>query len=378
MRKILLITLDFPPLLGGVASYYHNLMLNLHKIGFKIMVLTSPHPKGEKFDLKQPYKIVRRNLLASYFYPKWLLMFPYILKAIFKFKPDVIWVGQILPVGLPVLILSRLFKIPYWVLTHGMDIKLPQKNKRKFKILKIVLKHSKRCIANSQFTKKELEKLAFPSSKISIIYPCPDQDIKIKEKEVEKIKSHLKLRDKKIITSISRLVKRKGHYFIILALRKVMNQYPNLTYLIIGSGPEEDNLKDLVNKLNIKDKVYFLKAPEPYDIYPYLFLTDIFILAPYEINGDIEGFGLSFLEANLFKKPVIATRTGGVAEAVIHYHTGILVEPKNIDQLASALLKLLKDDKLAQKLGHQGFKRVKEEFNWSHQIKKIIPILYEV
>jgi phosphatidylinositol alpha-1,6-mannosyltransferase len=93
---------------------------------------------------------------------------------------------------------------------------------------------------------------------------------------------------------------------------------------------------------------------------------DIYAMPSREIpeKGDVEGFGITYLEANAFGKPVIGGRSGGVAEAVIDGVTGILVDPWDVNAIASACIRFLKDPDLAERLGRQGRDRVKTEFSW--------------
>ena len=110
--KILLITMEYPPDRGGVGNYYFNLVKNLY--GHQIEVL--------KADRSSFYK---------FFWPKWLKLYFKVKQQVKKNKPDLIWVGQVLPIGTVAYLIEKFFKIPYFVSTHGMDIMLPQKNLRK-------------------------------------------------------------------------------------------------------------------------------------------------------------------------------------------------------------------------------------------------------
>jgi phosphatidylinositol alpha-1,6-mannosyltransferase len=85
-------------------------------------------------------------------------------------------------------------------------------------------------------------------------------------------------------------------------------------------------------------------------------------------NGDVEGFGITFLEANLHGCPVIGGRSGGVIDAVAHKESGLLVEPGNIAELVQAMDHLLTNREYAKLLGAQGKKRAEAFFNWEHLI----------
>jgi len=89
-----------------------------------------------------------------------------------------------------------------------------------------------------------------------------------------------------------------------------------------------------------------------------------FIMVPRADGDDTEGFGIVYLEANSFGKPVIAANVGGVPDAVEDGVSGLLVNPENEDEIAGAIIKLFCDDNLREKLGRQGKARAEEKFNW--------------
>jgi phosphatidylinositol alpha-1,6-mannosyltransferase len=95
-------------------------------------------------------------------------------------------------------------------------------------------------------------------------------------------------------------------------------------------------------------------------------------------TGDIEGFGIVYLEANLLKKPVIAGDSGGVPDAVVHGQTGLLVDPTDSQAVAVALITLLQDRALAQQLGQQGYDRVVTEFSSDAAAEKVYARLQAV
>ena len=103
---------------------------------------------------------------------------------------------------------------------------------------------------------------------------------------------------------------------------------------------------------------------------------DVFIMPSRETSDrDVEGFGLVYLEANSFGKPVIAGKSGGVEDAVIDGQTGFLVEPEDVNMVAESLIKILSNKDLAEKLGQQGRLRVEREFSWFHKARQLEKIL---
>ncbi|MFH0819827.1 MAG: glycosyltransferase family 4 protein [bacterium] len=384
MKKVLLLTLDFPPQTGGVANYLANISQNLS--ADKISILTVRQSGSAKFDQKQGYKIYRENLISQLpIWPKWLAAIYHAFQVIKKEKPDLILVGQILPLGTVALVIKKLTGLNYFVSCHGMDILLAQKNKRKKWLTTLIIKNSQQIIANSQFTKKEIMKLGAGENKITVIYPCPHTNIigvgacpnitNNQQLNNKQLNEKFNLSNKKVLLTVGRLVERKGQDQVIRALPEVIKSFPKLVYFIVGSGPYQGELEKLAKELNLEDKIIFAGRVNDEELTNYYQTADIFIMASRQIAGDVEGFGIVYLEAASFGLPVIAGRSGGVGEAVLDGQTGILVNPENIKEIAQAIIKLLADENLAKKMGQTGKERVEKEFQWSKQAAKLKELL---
>jgi phosphatidylinositol alpha-1,6-mannosyltransferase len=92
-------------------------------------------------------------------------------------------------------------------------------------------------------------------------------------------------------------------------------------------------------------------------------------------GGNIEGFGIVYLEANLYEKPVIGGKTGGIRDAIEDGKTGFIVNPENVNEISQALINLLTNKELSNKLGVQGRKRVLKYFDWDEQINRVKDLL---
>jgi len=376
MKKVLLITLEFPPQVGGVANYLANLCHNLSK--GKLIVLASHSPRSYLFDQNQEYKIYRRKLIIKtiLFWPRWFLLFWHTCKLVKQEKIEKILVGQVLPVGYPALILWKIFKIPYSVFTYGMDITLPLKNKWKKKLLITVLKNAREIICAGSYVQSKIIELGISKEKTIVIYPCPNERLKMKDEELKiKLIKRYKLENKKILLTVGRLVERKGHDMVIEALPQVLKKIPNVVYLIVGNGPNKEKLQVLSSKLQVEDKVIFIGEVTDEKLPVYFDLGDVFIMPSREIDGDIEGFGIVYLEANMFGKPVIGGRGGGVSEAIKDGVSGLLVDPLNVDEIVEAIIKLLSDEELKRRLGKQGKERVGKEFRGEVEAGKFVKLL---
>ncbi len=174
-----------------------------------------------------------------------------------------------------------------------------------------------------------------------------DKVLKIKEK----------YKDKKIIFSLGRLVKYKGFIYGIDAMKKV----EQAVYLIGGSGPLKEEFENYIKENHLEDKVKLLGRIEDNDLDNYYKACDMYLF-PSIMQS--EAFGIVQLEAMKYGKPVINTNLGtGVNYVSIDNETGFTVEPKNSEELANAINKLLKDDNLRKEFGNNAYNRVKAIFN---------------
>src|SRR3989344_2279099 len=390
IKKTLLITLDFPPNFGGVAAYYYHFCRNLPPD--KIVVLAPEQIGAKNFDRLNRFPVIRKKILKQFpqTWPKgmagvlklaatikWLSLIKSINQIIKSHQVEQIIAGQVLPIGTLALLNFRRRKMPYLIFAHGLDILLPQKYLRKKTLLKKILNQAKTVVANSHFTKDEVIKLGVSSEKIIVVNPCPAiMPEMAAEPRMNQLRKELDLNNKKILLTVGRLVERKGHDFVIKSLPKIIKAAPNVFYLIVGDGPERQRLQTLVNELSLADYVKFVGRASENDLACFYSLCDIFIMPARELaNGDVEGFGIVYLEANLFGKPVIGGRSGGVGEAIIGGKTGLLGNPLNQVEITKAAIHLFTDDAYAQRLGLQGLERVSNEFDWPSQVEKIKEVL---
>ena len=151
---------------------------------------------------------------------------------------------------------------------------------------------------------------------------------------------------------------------------------PGARLQIIGDGPLKNKMKMQAADLN---HVEFLGIKSKKEIKRLLSAAWIFctpsIVAE---SGDAEGLGMVFLEAQALETPVVSFNTGGVGEAVSHEKTGIIVSAKDVEALADAMLRLLKDETLRRKFGKAGVKRIRAQFNIRKQGEKLENIYRDV
>ena len=364
--RIVLATNDFPPKIGGIQTYCYQLAKNLTLLGEEVIVL-APGAEGDLgFDKKQDFKIIRgRKKISLYFTFFSTLRRERIEKILVAHRANYAHLAS----GA-----NTLFKIPYDIIAYGGEILLSGRRKP----IKKNFKRAQKVITISNFTKERLIEIGIPEKKIVVIHPGVDPTKFNPELSPSEIRKRFNLENKRVILTVSRLVKRKGHHNVLKALPQVLEKVPNLVYLIVGKGEEEKTLRKTARDLKLEERVVFAGGIVE-ELPPYYAACDLFIMPSYEIKekGDVEGFGIVFLEANACGKPVIGGRSGGVPDAVIDGETGLLVDPLSINQIAQALIKLLTNPEYSQKLGKKGRERVEKELNWQKVAEKIRGVIRE-
>jgi len=190
--------------------------------------------------------------------------------------------------------------------------------------------------------------------------------------KIDKIQARQNLHipsDIAFIGTVTRLDPIKGNKYFINALVQVFKVFPELKVAIVGEGSEKEELRRYVKQSGLSEKITFMGLCE--DIRGILSALDIMVIP--SLN---EGMGRSLLEAQALGIPVIATNVGGIPEVVKDGMTGILVPPRDSPALARAIIKLLKDRSLREKMGEEARKWVDQRFSAETMVKKVAD-LYE-
>jgi phosphatidyl-myo-inositol dimannoside synthase len=327
-KKTLLTTIDFPPQVGGVARYYFNLV---SKNPEQFLVLTNNLKTGDS-DQETNLKIIRKNLFTKYCWPHWLPIIFHLFQVLKKENIKQVWVGQILPVGTAVFLISKIKKIEYFVTCHGNDLLRAKQNKRKFWLSGKILKNAEHIEAANELTRDILTNdFGIKKEKINIVWPKLSLDKNnIDQQKILDIKNKFNLENKKVLLTVSRLVASKNIDKVLNEFKNAVEQDDTWSYLIVGDGPEKENLREKISELGLVEKVFLVGQVDPQEIVNYYQLADKFILTPGENEaGDTESFGIVFLEAKSFRLPIATTDFGGIAEAIGDYDLVTWIREKN-------------------------------------------------
>ncbi|MGI5827096.1 MAG: glycosyltransferase family 4 protein [Patescibacteria group bacterium] len=347
--KTLLITCEYPPFKGGVANYYGQLVAHWPEV-----------EPPEVWEIKN----------------SWWRLVPRLFRYWREHPEALVIVGHILPLGTAAWLASRFVKGEYVVVLHGMDFTFAHKKKRKAFLSKQILVGAKKIIsANSYVAALVSERYPSLSSKVVVVNPGISQTSHLDSgNQAPFLREKYQLGNKVILLTLGRLVARKGVDYTIKALAELTPaEREGLAYVVVGSGPEEGNWRLLAEKTGVS--VIFTGTASENEKWSWLNLCDILIMPSREINGDLEGFGIVYLEANLNGKPVIAGRSGGVSDAVAHGVSGLLVDPEDPAAIALAIKTLSSDPVLREKLGRQGRARALANFSWEKKAQEFYQYL---
>ncbi|MFW5895264.1 MAG: glycosyltransferase family 4 protein [archaeon] len=414
--KVLLITDDFYPHLGGIAHTLANLCLFFRKTSHDLIIL-NPYYSSENISALLENKIktkdIKKFFLKSSFFKSALLTFwamlkdtrtPFsqrikmishlilrpdklilVIKNVMKicplFKPsdfDLIMSSSTFWPLFLVHVLSRIFNKKTVTLAHGNDFLI----KGPFDFKSSFIKHTDKVIMSNILMKRYIKNMHhLDETQMAVVY----RGIDVHSLKVDKSKEWLRKKydiaeNDFIILSVGRHIERKRFNLVIQAIGKLKKKGKGqrIKYYLIGEGRTTDSLKKLTKNLQLEDDVFFLGPCRNEKRNEFYKLSNLFIMPSIKKKGTIEGFGIVFLEANYYKIPVIGTATGGIKEAIINGKTGLLAKPDSIKDLAKKILKIYKNKEFAEKLGENGHKRVTKEYSWSKIINDYVRIFKEL
>jgi phosphatidylinositol alpha-1,6-mannosyltransferase len=276
--------------------------------------------------------------------------------------------------------LQQCVGLPFVVYAHGNEVLASIKSG--WLKPRLALQRADRVLANSHYTAGLVRQVGVAPDRVEIVNPgCDIENFRPRSPNIGLRKKLLGERGaSRVLLTVGNLVARKGHDMVIRALPLLRRRFPELTYLIVGEGPERERLSDLAVTGGVREHVVFA-GHVPVELLPEIYaLSDVFVMpSRAQLDRcDVEGFGLVYLEANACAKPVVAGRSGGISDAVVDGVTGFLVNPEAPEDIAGALARILDDDELGRRLGEQGRSRVVREFGWPRVAMRIQSIVTAV
>ncbi len=365
--KICFFTTDFPPTLGGISEFSRSIAYHMPESS-RVEHVQVIALKNQQKGIENPNKklsIIRDDKKS------FISLFLKVLRFGIQYRSyDVFHATSVFPIGfLTVLIGKYLFRKPVFVTFYGTDV-LATLGSKKTKWAKIwTLKHATKAIAFSYSTRDEVARRHTVSlSQFAMVYyPLPDAPKNISSEAVANTKKQYGITQGDfIVLYVGHLVKRKGGEYLIRAIKEIPD--PRVKLLFVNDGPERENFERLARDLGVSSRVVFAgKVP---DVSVFYGVADVFSMPSffYKEEGDIEGLGIVYLEAQQYGVPVLGTYSGGIPEAVNENKSGYLVPEKDHKALAEKIAFLQKNPVLRKEMGEHGKKFVREKFDWRKSV----------
>ena len=354
----LLLSTDFPPMLGGIASYLFSVYSDFRLD--KLTLIAPSFAGSPAFDATQNYRAER--IEPSSAFRGWRVV-DYVVRTYERAKPLarrdprlVLHCGHI-RAAFAARRLKKRFGTPYLVWTHALEIM----DKLLARPIRNALCEADLVLTNSEYTQNFVRSLGVPQSRLATVRPGTSAERFGAGAGARALASGLGLDGKRVLLTIGTLQRRfryKGQDMVIRALPEVVRRFPDVLYLIAGAGDDSAYLQRLAQECSVASHVRVLGPVEAADIPLLYHCCDIFLMCSREertFRGMLaEGFGVVFLEASASGKPIIAGNSGGVPDAVRNGVTGLLVDPRSAAEIRDAILRLLGDASLRHELGTNG------------------------
>jgi glycosyltransferase involved in cell wall biosynthesis len=235
--------------------------------------------------------------------------------------------------------LNRLTGIPYWTVAHGIeawDIQKPTLNR--------ALQSADRILSVSHYTRERLlAEQNLDPAKVSLLPNTFDASHFHLQPKPQYLLDRYNLKaDQTIILTVARLEsseRYKGYDQILLALPQICQQLPDVHYLIVGKGPDRERVEQLIRELNLQDRVTLAGFIPDSELCDHYNVCDVFAMP-----SKAEGFGIVYLEALACGKPTIGGNQAGSVDALCNGELGALVDPDDIDAIATTLIQIVQGD----------------------------------
>lgn len=378
--RALLIASTFAPVNGGSAVVYDSLCRELPEGSVRVLsarrnYLDNCEIAGwREHDAHAPYPIDRIDLLRPLLLPPprnlavslWRLLaqdlalyvraYREAARLVARHRINTIVVGELVTGSWLGLALRARFGCRVVIYVHGEEVTTVTGGRLHGNLRSYYLRAADHVVAVSAFTCEALTRLMqVQKEHITLVPNGVDTARFVPAPPSAGLLARHQLAGKQVVLTVGRLVTRKGIDMALRAVAQVLRTRPALHYLVAGDGPERTRLQHIIDEEGIQGQATLLGKVSNEDLLRYLQLCDVFLMPNRTLDdGDTEGFGLVFREANACGKPVIGGRAGGVVEAVQDGETGLLVDGTDVDDIAGALHRILGNPELAAQWGAQG------------------------
>lgn len=375
MKKTLLLSENFPPVEGGSGRWFWELYSRMPSD--QVFVMSDRSDGCTHFDRSHNLSIIRTDMKSSQwglrsvrglrFYFRMVLE---VRKLVKESNIEEIHCGRVIHEGVIAWFVSKLTGVPFICFVHGEDVETAATSREQSFLVRLVCQASKLIICNSHNSQRLVKELGFQSGdKCKVLHPGVDSSRFVSADRDDSFRKRMGWDGKRVLLTVGRLQQRKGQDFLLKALPRLLEQYPDLFYAIVGRGECHETLNEYIESENLKENAAIYTELGDEELIKCYQQCDIFILPNRTIGNDIEGFGMVLVEAQCCGKPVIAGDSGGTNETMLIDETGYIIDCSSVSSLATHLNIVLQNKNL-QEVGKKAETFASQKFNWDKHVVK--------
>lgn len=377
----LFVTQDYAPDLGGMARRHVELCRRFAPD--HVTVSTVASPGAERFDRGEPYPIVRQPFPfagAKRFANQ--VAWAGDLARRCRAGVDIVHLGNIRPCGYAVQLATRRVSVPYIVYVYGGDL-LREQEKTARSALKRwsgrdIFARAAGVVAISEWS-AALARDVMTRIAVRHLPPLAAIDLGTDPVQFDPARATGALRrrfgigDAPLALTVARLVPHKGQDTAIRAIAALGEEGARVHLALVGGGEDAERLRQLAQSLGMADRVHLTGPLSDAEIAEAYATADVYLgLSRVDRAINAEGFGLSFVEAAASGTPSVAGDSGGVRSAVRDGETGFVVPPANVEAVAAALRRFVRDPELRRTMGIAGRRSVETHYNWDRVARETL------
>lgn len=357
--RVLLVTNDYPPRVGGIQRTLEALVRQVPSEA--VAVLCPTFQGAAAFDERAPYRVFRQP--EAFLWPT-----PEVARRVWaaaaEHRAEVVLFGATYPLGLLGPGLAR-GGTPYLSAAHGFEYWLSIAPGSHALMGRATGLASRVPVMCSRFIARVVRTAVPERVPVSVMYPGADLEIFRPDLEFEDLKERHGVAGRPLVMCVSRLVARKGQDVLIRAMPQIVRRVPEAALMIVGEGSYRQRLEALAAEAPGGSVVFAGQATEE-DLARYYRAGDVFAMPcrTRRAGLEVEGWGNVFVEAAACARPVVVGDSGGARESLVDGETGLLVDGASIGEVGEAVGSLLADPVRAAAMGRAGRERVERDFTW--------------
>lgn len=378
--KVLIVSTEFPPGPGGIASHAFHLATEFTRLGWTVQVAApQDYTTSEQvtvFNRRVPFQIGtfrdrRTALLEGVSRAGTVCCLLRSVDVTIATGPESLWLARVI---------SALFQKPWIGVGHGTEF--ASGSRRRLALTRGAVEASSGMVCVSRYTEQRMLAIGARPRRRTVIHNGgdPNHFTEFEPQRTMELRRSLRChKGQKILLSVGHVSRRKGADVVVSTLPLLVDQGHDVHYFLVGLPTQSADIEDLARRLGVADRVHVRGAVPNNELPGYFNACDVHVLLSRETaDGDFEGFGIAIIEAALCGVPSVGTTHGGLPEAIEDGRTGLLVEPDDVERAAGAIGSLLTDDGLRTRMGAAASERAHAQYTWPKVAERYAEFVHSV